>query len=196
MIESLMEAVKNNPEIVVVIIAIIADFGAGVIPDHYLKYVGVIRRIAQKIMRNKGKASLVLAVLLLSVGCAHMQPSSVCDTEQESLICENIPQPENADILLQLANARLLKSETYSAEEALNFLDMCESFLTKDAVSYEGLAQWLVTKMDEYSLEVFVLSGYVSTIRSPQMISDYDRQLLLKHIEHQRNLIKTYQEKE
>lgn len=198
MFESLMEAIKNNPEIFAILIAIVADFGAGAIPEKYVSYLGIIWRIIGKIMEKKkgSKISLLLILLLVFVGCAHMEKSSVCDTEQESLICEKIPQPEHSDILLQLANVRMLKNEVYIAEDALDFLEMCKSFLTEEEVSYGGLAQWLATKMDDYSLEVLVLSGYVDTFKSPQMITDYDRSLLLKHIERQKNLIKVYMEEE
>lgn len=197
MVETLIEAITNNPEIFAILLAIVADFGAGALPDRYIPYIGILRRVIKMIMKNKGaKMSLILVLLVSVMGCAHMEKSSVCDTEQESLICDKIPQPENADILLQLANVQMLKEEAYSAEDALNFLDMCESFLSEETVTYAGMVRWLSTKMEDYSLEIFVLSGYVETLQIPQTLTDFDRNLLLSHIEHQRNLIKAYMESE
>ena len=45
-----MEWFTENLDVFIPVIVLLVDFIAGAIPDKYLKYVGVIRRIANKVM--------------------------------------------------------------------------------------------------------------------------------------------------
>lgn len=196
MIEAFMQAMANNPELTVVLAAFIFDFIAGVIPDEYVRYIGIVRRILRQIYKRKnGTMVLLIALVFTFMGCSYIQTSKVCETEQKSLICEKIPHPEQAGILLQIANITALKKDAYSAEQAFKFLDDVESFL-KEADTYGNACRWIANEMDKYDLEVLILSGYIDILNIPETITEYDRELLLKHIERQRALIKTYVEKE
>lgn len=193
MIDIFLEAVKNNPEFSAVLIAFLLDIGAGMIPDKYVAYIGLVRRILRGIMKRKETKMLLIIVLLFTVGCAYMQPSSVCDTDERSLICEKIPQPEHADIALQLVNVRALKNDYYSAQKVLKFFDMCESFLEKD-VTYGVFVKWLGSYIEDVELEVVILSNYLNVLKVDIPISDYDRMLLQEHIERQKEIVQMYME--
>lgn len=193
MIEAFLDAVKNNPEIATVLVAIALDFGMGVIPDKYWKYIGLIRRIAQKLMKKKGMKMLLLLPLLVAVGCAFTQPSTICETDKPSLICKRLSNPEQADVLLQVANIQGLKNDVYSGEEALKFLDFCEQLINK-STTYFDMTNYISNVFDDYELEVLILSRYMPKLAVDIPITNYDRQLLLAHIQHQREVISMYME--
>lgn len=193
MVEVFLEAVKNNPEFSVVLAAFLLDVGAGVIPDRFVPYIGLIRRVLREIMKRKESKMLLIFALLFSIGCAHMQPSSVCDTDKQSLICEKIPQPEHADIALQLVNVRALKNDQYTAQEVLDFLNTCEAFLEED-ITYGKFVKWLGAYVEDVELEVVILSNYLSVLKVDTPISEYDRMLLQEHIERQKEVVQMYME--
>lgn len=123
-----------------------------------------------------------------------MPESSVCQTEEKSLICEKIHNPEQADLLLQIANVEALKNEVYTAEQAISFLNEAEVFL-QEVRTYPALAQWLASNIKEYQLEALVLSGYMTTFQNVDLpIYDFDRHLLLEHIKRQKRLVQNYLE--
>lgn len=138
------------------------------------------------------KVFIIFIVCISLVGCAFTQnKDGVCDTEKPSLICEKIPEPEAADILLQLANLEALKSDSYSATQAEEFLAECETFID-EVETYADLANWLSLRVKNIEAEIIILSGYLKVLDKELSIYDYDRMLLKKHIEHQRKVLALY----
>ena len=135
------------------------------------------------------KLSIIFIMCISLVACAFTpNKDGVCDTEEPSLICEKIPEPEAADILLQLANLEALKNDAYTGKQALEFLDQCDKFIT-EVNTYADLADWLSTKVENIDAEIIILSGYLKVLDKKLPIYDYDRMLLKQHIEHQRKVL-------
>lgn len=131
---------------------------------------------------------------MLSAGCAFAPQSNVCDTDQPSLICEKIPNPEQADLALQIVNVRSLKENAYDANQALEFLDKCEAYID-EAVTYGDVSKWIASELDEVDLEILILSNYLGVFDVASPIYDYDRMLLKEHIQRQKELIVMYMER-
>lgn len=146
----------------------------------------------QFLVKKKNIAALIFICILLA-GCASMPQSKVCETGEPSLICETIPSPETADILLQIANLEAVKHDVYTGEQAIRFLEDCESFLVS-VDTYGDLCRWLAVKVNKLNIEILVLSGYLDTLNVAMPISNYDRGLLQNHIDQQRNVLLLYME--
>lgn len=192
----MMEWIAENKEVVAVLTPVALDLIAGVIPDRYIPYIGMLRRALRAISkRKKGASVFVLIVVLLAAGCALTKKdrSEVCPKDADSVICESIPDPGRADILLQLANVRLLKEDQYNAEQALDFLTQCEK-LIDETETYQDVARQLSRHLNEYKLEILILSGYIDTLDVDLPVSEYDRELLRAHIDRQKQLIESYAE--
>lgn len=135
------------------------------------------------------KLFIIFIVCVSLIGCAFLpNKDGVCDTEKPSLICEKVPEPEAADILLQLANLEALKNDSYTGAQATEFLNECETFLN-EVETYAGLADWLSMKVKNIDAEIIILSGYLQVLDKELPIYEYDRMLLKKHIEHQRKVL-------
>ena len=191
----MMEWIAENKEIVAVLTPVLLDLIAGLIPDKMMPYVGVLRRILRAISKRKGKGlSVLLLALLVASGCAVTDhKGDTCPEGVDSVICDKIADPARADILLQLTNARLLKKGRYDADQAMAFLDWCESAVN-GAVTYQNLARQLSRELSEYRLEVLILSGHIDTLKIDLPISDHDRGLLKTHIARQKSLVQFYRE--
>lgn len=187
-----MDFILNNKAVFIPFAVILIEAGAGYIPDRYFKYIGVIRRIINLILKNKKTAPVLLLPLFL-ISCASMQPSQICETDQPSVICKELQQPEHTDILLQLANVRMLKNDVYSGQQALEFLDFCTEIVNGSS-TYLDLTQYVSRIAQEYQLEVIVLSTYINNLSVDLPITEYDRNLLLAHIAHQKKMVKMYME--
>jgi len=190
------EFIKENPMLTITMIGAFFDGVAGVLPDKYTKYIGVLRRVFNVFKRNKKTVAkcIVLPLLVVGMGCSSMQPSPVCENEKNSLICEKIPQPKHADILLQLGNLRAIKEDVYSGKQAINFLEKCEGIISEQK-TYKDLTQKLISQIDEVDVEIIVLSNYLNKLKVDLPISDFDRNLLKQHIAHQKRIIELYMNK-
>lgn len=190
------EFMTENPMLTIAMVSAFFDGLAGVLPDKYTKYIGVLRRVFSVFKKNKKTVAkcIALPLIIVGVGCSGMQPSQVCKTEEPSVICEKIPQPEHADIILQIGNLRAIKGDIYSGKEAIAFLEKCEAILSEQK-TYKDLTQKLVAEINEVDIEIIVLSEYVNKLKVDLPISDFDRNLLKQHIENQKKIIKLYMSK-
>lgn len=132
------------------------------------------------------KYSLILLVLLF--GCAHSgpPPPSVCDRPEaaESVICaacSEIGVPvEDVDLLIAIVALRAL--DNYERATVLKFYIDVEDFL-KVTSSYIELIAFVQKYIDVTGPEILIISRYLPYFNSPQLVGDFDRGLLLFHIE-------------
>jgi len=180
-------------------LGLMAGAGAFLAVANYLKQSPLpAGAVGQSGSARVGLLALIVfcVAAILAVGCAGgVQPTiSVCDDPERgpSFICEKFRdvgvRVEDADLILQMVNLRLIKEDVYSKEQVLKFLDICEAWLTEGSISYRSFGARAIEMAGDYP-ELIVLSRYVGMLNSTKFISLFDRQLLLAHIEHQRELL-------
>ncbi|HUV00859.1 MAG TPA: hypothetical protein VMW32_07850 [Bacteroidales bacterium] len=134
---------------------------------------------------------MVLAMVFMFTGCAILPPiPSVCDTAPgESWICTKANdlgvKVEDMDLLISVAILRMDKSV---AKKALKFYDAVEVFLSKD-VLYRELIDYVRNEVRLTGPEILIVSRYLPYLYSNNYISDFDKGLILAHIDHQRALL-------
>lgn len=145
---------------------------------------------------------LVCVVLMLMpmmvAGCAGLQfgPEPVCKSAPEcSLICAAIPDPENQDLLIQLVNDELLYQDVYTASAAIAFLDKLESIIV-NATTYAGLVAMVDAELnllpDRIRNKFYILSRFSAVLSKEIPICDFDRELLRKSIQNQKDVALKY----
>ena len=140
---------------------------------------------------------LILAVLMVA-GCAGLQfgLEPVCKSAPEcSLICAAIPDPENQDLLIQLVNDELLYQDVYTAADAIAFLDKL-NFIIVNATSYAGLISAVDAELnilpDRIRNKFYILSRCSLVLSKEIPICDFDRDLLQKGIQNQKDVALKY----
>jgi len=140
---------------------------------------------------------LILAVLMVA-GCAGLQfgLEPVCKSAPEcSLICAAIPDPENQDLLIQLVNDELLYQDVYTAADAIAFLDKL-NFIIVNATSYAGLISAVDAELnilpDRIRNKFYILSRCSLVLSKEIPICDFDRDLLRKGIQNQKDVALKY----
>lgn len=144
------------------------------------------------------KYLVILAILLLTGCAATFQPSGNC-TEGDSIILgATQDNPSGLDKALLIVNFSALEKKQYTAEEVTEFLDKVETKV-KQGVSYLDLADYLITRFDDYKryigASMILLGDQVSTIGltgGNSILSPCDTQLILAHISNQRRLVSLY----
>jgi hypothetical protein len=135
----------------------------------------------------------IIAIILLS-GCSYLNmapPPSVCDTAPgDSVICrvcgEMGTTPEVADLLLESAALRALDEN--DKDVVLAFYKDVEYFL-QATVSYRALIEYIQRYVNVTGPEIMLISMYLPAFDSTQIISSFDRGLLLTHISNMRAML-------
>lgn len=130
---------------------------------------------------------VVGCVLIHSFGCSTLNAKpSYCDGVIDSIICDRIPNPQVADIAIQVGSMLAIKEGVYDKIEFLQFLDETKLFLEK-VVTYAELYRYLSAKLKIIPPELAVLSENMNVFRGVLVpISLTDRNFFLAHIEHVR----------
>lgn len=140
------------------------------------------------------KIAVIMSIVLLT-GCSLLglePPPSVCDQPEAggSVICgvcdEIGVNVEDVDLLIQIAALRVL--DEHGRRVAVDFYDSVEAFLAMDR-SYAALLRYVQQYIDITGPEILIISRYLPMFDSPLRISDFDRDLLLIHIERTRALL-------
>jgi len=132
-------------------------------------------------------------------GCGLFQTNpnkpSICDGVEGSLICDTVKNPETADILLQLTSYEMLKNGVFSKEDVFNFLNDIE-LLLNNIVTWSDLVYYVTNRVEflgeKMGVELYILTQYSSALNQPIAISEFDKELLLIHIEKQKRLVNLY----
>ena len=152
------------------------------------------------------KLLMIFTLLILVSSCA--TTSQLCNVSEakNSVVCELSSKlkttPEMISQSLQIANFGALEGDLYTAQQANDFInrmieDIKEVQSLGKEVSYLDMVNYINRKFDLLSPRiqaVFVLinpaglAGQSITIP----LTDYDFELLLRHLYKQKNLIKVY----
>jgi len=135
---------------------------------------------------------ILSAILIFALTSCKMEKGSPCEglTADESQICQIIPNPENVDLLLRLANVAALKSDLYRAEDALKFIDTIIQTLegTSVAISYSDLYNYFVDNADP--MVFIILDEYGDSLTKLKIpITKTDIGFIIYHLKRQKVLI-------
>lgn len=127
------------------------------------------------------KSVIFAAALSFLVGCTG--GPSVCDKreEAESYLCETAEKAgirlEDAGNILMIANAVAIGEGAYSRGDALKVLVDIRS-LINSSPSYSFITKAVRDKVDRYPGLFIVAEVYLSSMNQPQIISNFDRDIL------------------
>ena len=130
--------------------------------------------------------SMLIAIILGSlVSCASlMAKPSYCEGVTDSLICAKIPNPQVADLAIQLGSIQVIKEGVYSKAEFLEFLTNARKFV-EQVTTYDGIFRYLNDKLKVIPPELVVLSqGMISFEGVLVPVTSTDRGFILAHIDH------------
>ena len=132
--------------------------------------------------------TIIIVAAMLTTGCAYLgmaPPPSVCDTAPEdSVICRVCGEmditPEATDLILQTAALRAL--DEHDTAVVVKFYKDVEKFIA-GSVTYLALINYVQDYVELTGPELMLISLYLPKFESPQLITEFDRGLLLTHIE-------------
>ena len=138
------------------------------------------------------KLIFALIVCIAFFSCA---TSQVCtEAPENSLICKYIPNPESADILLQLVFYELLKQNPSAKGEVAKVLDEATTNLSTESLLWTDIVAWVVSRSDylkdNFGGEFVILSAYAGVLNRPVPITEFDKNLLKIHLERQKGILK------
>ena len=143
---------------------------------------------------------MVFMFLIMFTGCSWMNSltsdkPSVCDGVTGSFICETIDNPETADVFLQLANYEILRKGVFKKADVEKFFNEMETYI-KAVDTWSNLVVYVSNRIEsvreKVGMEIFILTQYSDVLNKPIPISEFDKNLILIHIEHQKRIIQLY----
>lgn len=137
---------------------------------------------------------VLMAVALVSImfvtGCATTQPSQIClGHTEDSLICQHIPNPLQADVVLRIANLEAIKNDVYTRQQAYDAINYIED-VVKTTNTYSDLLLVVNKYIKNMGPEILIVTSSFEELNKTLPISDYDRKLILIHLERQKEIIK------
>jgi hypothetical protein len=149
---------------------------------------------------------LLLSPALVLTGCATLYSTPkqpVCDKPEaaDSIICKisreqlNM-EPEQLDgILLDTVAIGKVAGELKKAE-ILIFISHVETIVASSAgkMNYAEIIKYLELQGDESELIAVILSRHLRDFGVPTLVSEFDQNLMLKHLEHQKEQLQLFKE--
>ncbi|MHC4644025.1 MAG: hypothetical protein ACYTBJ_00890 [Planctomycetota bacterium] len=140
------------------------------------------------------KLFVLFLMVLLTFGCALMEKVPTEDSpcagvaEGDSYICSIVPNPQDADFLLRLANAGALEADVYTAEQALSTVDKLINVVEDGKITYADLYKLVLN--DVSPLVFVVVDEYSGQFMGLDVVlKAKDIELILIHLKRQRALI-------
>lgn len=146
----------------------------------------------------------VVFVAALLAGCFTTKANKDVDSLRaqycaggESVIIDTIGDPVTANILLQSANCALLQYDVYSVQKANAIIDAAITYLSDSGSVITGadVFAFMYKHVEELRKElgviqpIIILSALAPQINVPDVLTECDRALLLKHLEIQKMII-------
>lgn len=204
-----MEEYLNDPKVWAILLAVggLIDAISGFLPDKWVNYIGIIRRILRG-FKNKKICVLFCCMTIALASCTFLTPKvRWCNQIPEgeySIICEIAhavnTEPEEIALSLKLANIAGLSIPLYTARQADNFFVDIQDKATEGRrlgnVTYEDLIRYALSKYDALPPAVqalIIISEDYYRLDLPAIkyksLSRYDWDGIDKHIMDQRKLI-------
>ena len=151
----------------------------------------------------------MLFIALLLPGCLswtstvsldELMTTYCADTDEGSVILKIFGDPKNESLILQAANGVMVANDYYTVEQAEKVLDECEKYLQMDNIVISGSdvfafatqkIKWLKEKVGD-DKALLSLSVLAPSLDIPDVLTPCDKQLLLIHIQQQRDVLVLY----
>lgn len=189
----MIEWISDNWGLLIAISAAI-DALAGFLPDKYLAYIGVIRRIVG-VLKKTPKA-MILFLLVFIVSCGTMQqPPSICDNLQpgESVLCDLAKQAgvqlEFIGDVLMVVNLRAIKEGLYTASQARDAIQNVINTVALDGATTAQVRAIILENAAEYP-ELLLASRYLTLLDAPAILKPFDKNTVLGWCYEQLEIIK------
>lgn len=191
--------IQNNWEIIIAVGGILlgADGIAGILPDRWVGYIGVIRRLVPKIaaaVKSGGARSIIIGLVATLVASCAMQSTAMIDPArgpicaqdgfEKSRIClylemVGIPTAEDARDMILDANDISLIMEAYTIEQVALYLDKWDAIINSQFSTYEYFMSTLMQDTAKAARVAAILERRFGGLASYDvLIEDCDRQLL------------------
>jgi len=149
----------------------------------------------------------LIAVFIWVGACATSQICETVPEGQTSVICEASQEvgvsPESLSQVLIITNIATLEANVYTAQEALEFIEGCEralSFVNWSTLTYGEVVDYLLSEYANLPPQVqavFIVVDPLSSMTQidrqlPNILSEFDIDLILTHLEKQKTIVKIY----
>jgi len=130
----------------------------------------------------------IIFIFLLS-SCASIQEiHPICENRVDSYICQVFPNPLAVDLILRFANVEAIKNDVYTKEQAVAAINNLET-LIKNSHSFLDFFLIAQNYVGNMGPEIFILADSFSSFNRPIPISEFDKYLLLEHLNRQKQII-------
>lgn len=177
--------IQDNWALLLAISAAI-DALAGFLPDRWLAYIGLVRRVIMALKPGGTKIMLALIGLLIMQSCSGSPlkaPVSVCAEipPGESVLCD-LAEKSNVTLevvgdLIMVINLRAIKEKAYSADDARKVLETIKKAIAVQSLTASDLRSLILKYVDDYP-ELILVSRYIYKLDTPQVLTQTDRQML------------------
>ena len=134
------------------------------------------------------KKFFVLCILSLALFACTPKPSPICVNHTDSLICQYIPDPLQADLVLRIANLEAIKNNVYTKQQALIAIDKIETAVNS-TITYSDILILTNEYIKQLGPEIIVVTSTFDKLNQNIPISDYDKKLIIAHLERQKQVI-------
>ena len=149
----------------------------------------------------------IIILIISASACSFMEgsTSALCDVDRPSIICEiaakNDTSPEDLAKILKTANVGLLAADVYTAEEANYFIDDMMTYVQAAQAAgtdYGTLGLALLSRYGNLQPEVQAAMVIVSILdldltgTGEELLTDYDYELIMLHLENQKKLVEVF----
>lgn len=191
------------------------DAAAGLIPDRYIPYVGIVRRFitALRDRKNLQRAVFCLVCALAAGGCAILDatggPEGVCagptvyvdragavqtmDDPMQTTLCRLDPYPSTSKLTLFVVNDVALRKGAYTPEDVFVFTAKVRGYLSVPAATTKTVSMAVLADIQE--VPELVIAG--SMLEDPKYqldlpIDDFTWYFLNKHLNEQDALARMF----
>jgi hypothetical protein len=141
------------------------------------------------------KTIILVFIAFVLTGCAQIQPTpSVCESPdaEGSIICKILYEtgaatPEQANFILKLATGIMLENNPDKCESTMNFLNSSIALL-ESGIQYSTISNY-ITSFVPITLEITAEELLDGMLDFQVPINDFDKGLLIEHLEQQRSVV-------
>ncbi|HLA02193.1 MAG TPA: hypothetical protein VJ019_05475 [Aestuariivirga sp.] len=197
----MLEWIKENWELIIAIVGVggVLDAIAGFLPDRFVPYIGLVRRIVDILARTPGgRANLALIALALLANCGTLgigKPPSICDdlAPGNSVLCDLAARADiNLEVmgdLIMVVNLRAIKEGAYTAADAQRALQGIRDAVSATNVLAAAELRALALRYISDFPELLLISRYIYVIDSPRILTARDRAMIISWCDQQLSLL-------
>ena len=197
----MLEWIYENWDLLIVIVGVggVLDAIAGYLPDRFVPYIGLVRRIVEILAGTRGgRVAMALIPLMLLVGCGTLgigKPPSICDdlAPGDSVLCDLAARADiNLEVLgdlIMVVNLRAIREGAYTAADAQRALQGIRDAVSVTNVLSAAELRALALRYISDFPELLLISRYIYVIDSPRILTARDRAMIISWCDQQLSLL-------